>query len=62
MGRTPEALQLKVVTNVENRLWIMDMTTSLLDMNTHLESRLLDLNEHRFSLEETEEKRNENLQ
>nr|GEX62510.1 hypothetical protein [Tanacetum cinerariifolium] len=60
-GRTPEALQLKVVTNIENRLWIIDMTKRVMEMNNHLEPRLLDLNQHRISLEETEAKRNKNI-
>ncbi|GJT57987.1 root initiation defective 3-like protein [Tanacetum coccineum] len=61
VGRTPEALQLKVKTNIENRLWIIDMTKRVMEMNDHLQSRLLDLNQHRISLEETEAKRNKDI-
>ncbi|PWA56749.1 hypothetical protein CTI12_AA415780 [Artemisia annua] len=61
VGRTPEALQLKVGTNIKNKLWIIDMTKRVMEMNNHLQSRLLDLKQHRISLEETEAKRNKNI-
>ncbi|PWA58701.1 G-protein beta WD-40 repeat-containing protein [Artemisia annua] len=61
VGRTPEALQLKVGTNIKNRLWIIDMTKRVMEMNNHLQSRLFDLKQHRISLEETEAKRNKNI-
>ncbi|KAI7740397.1 hypothetical protein M8C21_017155, partial [Ambrosia artemisiifolia] len=59
--RTPEALQLKVQTNIESRLWIDGMTKRVMEINDHLRSRLLDLNQHRIALEENEPKRNKNL-
>ncbi|KAI3727036.1 hypothetical protein L1987_66844 [Smallanthus sonchifolius] len=61
MERTPEALQLKVETNIENRLWINGMTKRVMEINDHLRSRLLDLNQHRIALEESDPKRNKNL-
>ncbi|XP_058093965.1 protein ROOT INITIATION DEFECTIVE 3-like isoform X2 [Magnolia sinica] len=48
-GRTPEAIQMKVETSVENRLWAVSMTKHLTTMNKHLRSRLLDLMERRLS-------------
>lgn len=61
MGRTPDALQLKVETNIENRLWVNGMTKRVMEINDRLQSRLLDLNQHRFALEEKESKGNRNL-
>ncbi|KAD4889085.1 hypothetical protein E3N88_21158 [Mikania micrantha] len=57
MGRTPEALQLKVETNIESRLWINGMTKRMMEINDHLRSRLLDLNQHRIALEEKQTKK-----
>ncbi|CAH1423206.1 unnamed protein product [Lactuca virosa] len=54
--RTPEALQLKVETNVENRLWITNMTKHVIEMNSHLQSRLLDLTQLRLLQDETHTK------
>lgn len=56
--RTPEALQLKVETNVENRLWITNMTKHVIEMNSHLQSRLLDLTQIRLLQDETHTKSN----
>ncbi|KAL5991073.1 hypothetical protein ACLOJK_011979 [Asimina triloba] len=50
-GRTPEAIQMKVETSVENRVWAVSMTKHLTTMNKHLQSRLLDLMERRLSSE-----------
>ncbi|KAK1433907.1 hypothetical protein QVD17_10825 [Tagetes erecta] len=61
MERTPEALQLKVETNIENRMWIDGMTKRVMEINDRLQSRLLDLNQHRIALEEKESKGNRNL-
>ncbi|KAK9066416.1 hypothetical protein SSX86_013738 [Deinandra increscens subsp. villosa] len=58
MERTPEALQLKVETNHESKLWINSMAKRVMEINDHLQSRLLDLNKHRIALEEREAKRN----
>ncbi|KAL8230542.1 hypothetical protein R6Q57_000320 [Mikania cordata] len=57
MERTPEALQLKVETNIESRLWINGMTKRMMEINDHLRSRLLDLNQHRIALEEKQTKK-----
>ncbi|KVI06183.1 G-protein beta WD-40 repeat-containing protein [Cynara cardunculus var. scolymus] len=58
VGRTPEAIQLKVETNIESRLLISNMTKHVMEMNNHLQSRLLDLTRHRISQHETEAERN----
>ncbi|XP_077228204.1 protein ROOT INITIATION DEFECTIVE 3-like [Tasmannia lanceolata] len=50
-GRTPEAIQMKAETSVENRLWAMSMTKHMTVMNKHLRSRLLDLMQHRLLLD-----------
>ncbi|OVA09493.1 WD40 repeat [Macleaya cordata] len=42
-GQTPAAIQMKVETSIENRLWATSMTKHITDMNKHLRSRLLDL-------------------
>ncbi|KAI3885304.1 hypothetical protein MKW98_002696 [Papaver atlanticum] len=49
-GSTPAAIQMKVETNVENRLWATSMTRHMTDMNKHLRSRLLDLMQCRLVL------------
>ncbi|KAI3983693.1 hypothetical protein MKX01_001097 [Papaver californicum] len=49
-GSTPSAIQMKVETNVENRLWATSMTRHMTDMNKHLRSRLLDLMQCRLLL------------
>ncbi|KAI3896962.1 hypothetical protein MKX03_026721 [Papaver bracteatum] len=49
-GSTPAAIQMKVETNVENRLWATSMTRHMTDMNKHLQSRLLDLMQCRLVL------------
>ncbi|XP_006845212.3 protein ROOT INITIATION DEFECTIVE 3 isoform X2 [Amborella trichopoda] len=46
--RTPEAVQMRVETMVEQRLWAAAMTKQLTTMNKHLQSRLLDLAQGRL--------------
>ncbi|KAK3040631.1 hypothetical protein RJ639_026952, partial [Escallonia herrerae] len=48
-GTTPEAVQMKVDTAIENRLWATRMTKHVMEMNKHLQTRLLDLVECRLS-------------
>ncbi|KAF9593561.1 hypothetical protein IFM89_024179 [Coptis chinensis] len=48
---TPEALQMKVDTSVEKRVWATGMAKDMTDMNKHLRSRLLDLMQSRLSCE-----------
>ncbi|KAK3043283.1 hypothetical protein RJ639_002526, partial [Escallonia herrerae] len=48
-GMTPEAVQMKVDTAIENRLWATRMTKHVMEMNKHLQTRLLDLVECRLS-------------
>ncbi|PON77335.1 Guanine nucleotide-binding protein, beta subunit [Parasponia andersonii] len=45
---TPAAMQMKVETSIENRIWAMKMAKHVTEMNRHLQSRLLDLMETRF--------------
>lgn len=40
---TPAAMQMKVETCIENRIWATRMTKHVMEMNKHLQSRLLDL-------------------
>lgn len=40
---TPAALQMKVETCIENRIWATRMTKHVMEMNKHLQSSLLDL-------------------
>ncbi|KAG9447161.1 hypothetical protein H6P81_013289 [Aristolochia fimbriata] len=47
-GRTSEAIQMKVETSVENRLWAMSMTKHMSAMNNHLRSRFLDLMQYQL--------------
>ncbi|GMY15092.1 protein ROOT INITIATION DEFECTIVE 3-like [Fagus crenata] len=46
--RTPEAVQMKVETCIENRMWATRMTKHVMEMNKHLQTRLLDLMECRM--------------
>lgn len=46
--QTPAAMQVKVETCIENRMWATRMTKHVMEMNKHLQSRLLDLMECRF--------------
>lgn len=46
--RTPAAVQVKVETCIENRMWATRMTKHVMEMNKHLQSRLLDLMECRL--------------
>ncbi|KAL4584797.1 hypothetical protein LXL04_009407 [Taraxacum kok-saghyz] len=46
--RTPEAVQLKLETNIESRLLITNMTKHVIEMNTRLQSRVLDLTQLRI--------------
>ncbi|KAF5476578.1 hypothetical protein F2P56_003315 [Juglans regia] len=41
--QTPAAMQMKVETCIENRMWATRMTKHVMEMNKHLQSRLLDL-------------------
>ncbi|KAF3436857.1 hypothetical protein FNV43_RR19610 [Rhamnella rubrinervis] len=45
---TPSAMQMKVETSVEKRLWATRMAKHVMEMNKHLQSRLLDLMQSRF--------------
>ncbi|KAJ8493956.1 hypothetical protein OPV22_015677 [Ensete ventricosum] len=45
---TPEALEMKVVAAVENRLLISTMTKRMITMNKHLQTRLLDVIQRRL--------------
>ncbi|KAI3919562.1 hypothetical protein MKX01_018385 [Papaver californicum] len=49
-GSTSSAIQMKVETNAENRLWATSMTRHMTDMNKYLQSRLLDLMQCRLLL------------
>ncbi|KAJ4838481.1 hypothetical protein Tsubulata_021076 [Turnera subulata] len=40
---TPAAMQMKVETNMDHRAWAIRMTNHVMEMNKHLQSRLLDL-------------------
>ena len=46
--QTPAAMQMKVETCIENRIWATRMTKHVMEMNKHLQSRLLDLMECRL--------------
>ncbi|KAM3751965.1 hypothetical protein ACB098_04G152200 [Castanea mollissima] len=46
--QTPAAMQVKVETCIENRMWATRMTKHVMEMNKHLQSRLLDLMECRL--------------
>ncbi|GAV56525.1 WD40 domain-containing protein, partial [Cephalotus follicularis] len=41
--QTPAAMQMKVETSIDNRIWATQMTKHVMEMNKHLQSRLLDL-------------------
>ena len=47
-GWTPAAMQMKVETSMENRMWAMKMAKHVMEMNRHLQSRLLDLMQSRL--------------
>ncbi|KAF9599228.1 hypothetical protein IFM89_036354 [Coptis chinensis] len=49
--RTPKALQMKVDTSVEKRVWATGMAKDMTDMNKRLQSWLLDLMQSRLSCE-----------
>ncbi|XP_050222974.1 protein ROOT INITIATION DEFECTIVE 3-like [Mercurialis annua] len=53
-GYTPAALQMKVETNIDHRIWAASMTRHVMEMNKHLQSRLLDLMQIRL-LRDTED-------
>lgn len=42
------AMQMKVETSVENRLWANKMTKHVMEINKHLQSQLLDLMQQRL--------------
>lgn len=42
-GRTEAAIQMKLETSMENRLWATRMTKHVMEINKHLQTRLLDL-------------------
>lgn len=46
--RTPEAIQMKVETAIENRLWTIAMTKHITSINRQLQSRLVDMMEQRL--------------
>lgn len=46
--KTPDSIQMKVDTSIENRVWATKMTKRMMEMNKHLQSRLLDLAECRL--------------
>lgn len=46
--KTPDAIQMKVDISIENRVWATKMTKHMMEMNKHLQSRLLDLAECRL--------------
>ncbi|KAF5730940.1 protein ROOT INITIATION DEFECTIVE 3-like isoform X3 [Tripterygium wilfordii] len=41
--QTPAAMQMKVETTMDNRMWATRMTKHVMEMNKHLQSRLLDM-------------------
>lgn len=41
--QTPAAMQMKVETSIDSRAWATRMTKHVMEMNKHLQSRLLDL-------------------
>ncbi|KAH7528249.1 hypothetical protein FEM48_Zijuj05G0052500 [Ziziphus jujuba var. spinosa] len=45
---TPAAMQMKVETSVEKRMWATKMAKHVMEMNKHLQSRLLDLMQSRL--------------
>ncbi|ONK77748.1 uncharacterized protein A4U43_C02F10130 [Asparagus officinalis] len=47
-GRTPEMIQVKIGTSIENRLWIFNMTKHINSINQHLQSRVIDMVHHRL--------------
>ncbi|CBI15638.3 unnamed protein product, partial [Vitis vinifera] len=47
---TPGAIQMKLETSIENRMWAARMTKHVMEMNKHLQSRLLDLMQNRLLL------------
>ncbi|XP_057971225.1 protein ROOT INITIATION DEFECTIVE 3-like isoform X2 [Malania oleifera] len=49
-GQTPAVMQMEVETSVENRMWATRMTKHVMEMNRHLQSRLLDLMQSRLLL------------
>ncbi|CAK7336679.1 unnamed protein product [Dovyalis caffra] len=49
-GQTPAAMQMKVETSMDHRTWARRMTNHVVEMNRHLQSRLLDLMQIRLLL------------
>ncbi|XP_062114917.1 protein ROOT INITIATION DEFECTIVE 3-like isoform X2 [Humulus lupulus] len=45
---TPAAMQMKVETCIKSRIWALKMTKHVMEMNRHLQTRLLDLMQSRF--------------
>ncbi|KAH8486745.1 hypothetical protein H0E87_025665 [Populus deltoides] len=48
--QTPAAMQMKVETSMDHRTWARRMTNHVMEMNSHLQSRLLDLMQTRLLL------------
>ncbi|KAL9375498.1 hypothetical protein Peur_032377 [Populus x canadensis] len=48
--QTPAAMQMKVETSMDHRTWARRMTNHVMEMNRHLQSRLLDLMQTRLLL------------
>lgn len=44
----PSATQMKLETSIEKRMWATRMAKHVMEMNKHLQSRLLDLMQSRF--------------
>ncbi|KAL5721886.1 hypothetical protein ACHQM5_005472 [Ranunculus cassubicifolius] len=55
--RTPEAIQMKVDSNMEKRIWATTMAKQVTGMNKHLQSRLLDLMQARLEDKSTEKRK-----
>lgn len=48
-GRTlPAAIEMKIGSSIENRLWILNMTMHINSINQHLQSRVIDMMRHRL--------------
>ncbi|XP_021681000.2 protein ROOT INITIATION DEFECTIVE 3 [Hevea brasiliensis] len=47
-AHTPAALQMKLETSIDNRMWATRMTKHVMEINKHLQSRLLDLMQNRL--------------
>ncbi|KAJ8752010.1 hypothetical protein K2173_001036 [Erythroxylum novogranatense] len=47
-GQSPGALEMKVDINIENRIWALSMAKHVIEMNKHLQSRLLDMMQMRL--------------